>query len=403
MRIVYATSTLPYGSREPFLIPEIVELSRLGHDVTIVPMRPQEDVVVHDDILPFVGSTLGLPLICPEIIVAAIAEACSSPVRTLRALRHLFRSRNLGILVKNIGVFPKGLWLSRQVRGLQADHLHADWASTSSTMALVAAEVSGIPWSLTAHRWDIGEDNLLQIKASKACFIRTISEKGARAVAAQLATPARRLDVLHMGIVVPEPAQRERGNADRTHLAVVVIADFVEVKGHRYLIEALTILRDRDLPVYVDLVGGGSLRGDVQRRLTQTGLSSRVTLMGTVPHARLLDDLRAHRWDVAVLPSIMTHDAEEGIPVSLVEAMGAGLPVLSTRTGAIPELLGEGAGLLVDGSDPSGLADALASLAEDADLRKQLAENGRRRVQSDYNIVVVASVLARWFQECACN
>jgi glycosyltransferase involved in cell wall biosynthesis len=123
--------------------------------------------------------------------------------------------------------------------------------------------------------------------------------------------------------------------------------------------------------------------------------------MGTVPHAQLLDDLRAHRWDAAVLPSIVTRQAEEGIPVSLVEAMGAGIPVVSTRTGSIPELLGAGAGLLVEGSDAAGLADALAELARDPDLRIRFAEQGRRRVEAGYDIDLIVSVLARWFEECA--
>lgn len=401
MRIVYVTSTLPYGSREAFLIPEIAELSR-RHDLTIVPMRPQGEVV-HDDVRPFLGATLALPLLCGEIIGGAFAEGLSSPRRTLRACRWLFRSRNLSIFVKNVGVFAKGLWLSRQARRLEADHLHAHWASTSSTMALIAGEISGIPWSFTAHRWDIAEKNLLEIKTAKACFVRAISEKGAQAIGSYLAAPARKLHVLHLGIDVSGSAQPPRQKRDETRLAVVTVADFVEVKGHRHLLEALQILKDRGPLVQLDLAGDGPLRAELERQVKETGLSDWVTLLGTVPHASLLSDLKAHRWDAVVLPSIVTEKDEEGIPVALIEAMGAGIPVLSTRTGAIPELLREGAGLLVEAGDPVGLADALEELARKPTLRDRLAEEGRRRVVNDFNILIVASALARCFEKCAKN
>jgi colanic acid/amylovoran biosynthesis glycosyltransferase len=400
MKIIYVTSTLPYGSREAFLIPEIAELSRNGHDLTIVPMRPQGEVV-HDDVRPFLGATLALPLICGKIIGGAFAEALSFPLRTLRACHYLFRSRNPRIFVRNVSVFAKGVWLSRQARRLEADHLHAHWAATSSTMTLVAAEISGIPWSFTAHRWDIAEDNLLAIKISKACFVRAISEKGAQAVASYLATPARKLHVLHVGIDVSGSAQPPRREPDETRLAVVAVADFVEVKGHRHLLEALRILKDRGPLVQLELVGDGPLRAELERQVEETGLSDWVTLLGTVPHASLLSDLKAHRWDAVVLPSIVTEKAEEGIPVSLIEAMGAGIPVLSTRTGAIPELLRDGAGLLVEAGDAVGLADALEELARKPALRERLAEEGHRRVVNDFNILIVTSALAECFEKCA--
>ena len=144
MRIVYVTSTLPYGSPEAFLIPEVAELMRSGHDVTVVPMSPR-GVVVHEDVQPFLATTVGVPLLSPEILREAFAGAVSSPRRTFRALRYVCRSRSPRIFAKNLGVFAKGVWLGRRVCRLRADHLHAHWASTSSTMALVAAEISGVP------------------------------------------------------------------------------------------------------------------------------------------------------------------------------------------------------------------------------------------------------------------
>jgi colanic acid/amylovoran biosynthesis glycosyltransferase len=397
MRIVYVTSTLPYGSREAFLIPEIAALAAEGHKLTLVPMRPKGEIV-HDDIRPFLEATLASPLFSRAIFVGAVAEAVSFPLRTIRALRYVLRSRSLRILGKNISVFAKGVWLSRQARRLEAEHLHAHWASTSSTMALVAGEISGIPWSFTAHRWDIAENNLLERKGAKACFVRAISRKGAGQLASYLATPTRKLLVLHVGIDIPAATLVSRSG---TSLRVLTPADLVEVKGHRHLLEAIRAVESRGVAVLLDLAGEGPLRAEVERQIAEAGLGGRVTLLGTVPHARLLHDLLARRWDAVVLPSVATPEAEEGIPVSLIEAMGAGLPVLSTRTGAIPELLDAGAGLLVAAGDPVALADGLETLARDPDLRKRLADRGRRRALSEFNVRAVASALAQRFEECS--
>jgi colanic acid/amylovoran biosynthesis glycosyltransferase len=184
---------------------------------------------------------------------------------------------------------------------------------------------------------------------------------------------------------------------------VVMVADFVEVKGHRYLLEALQVLAARGQVVHVDLAGDGPLRAELEHRIEGARLSGVVTILGTVPHTVLLDDLKSHRWDAVVLPSIVTASDEEGIPVSLMEAMGAGLPVISTRTGAVSELLDDGAGLLVDGGDPVGLAVALEALARDPGLRERLAEEGHRRVLESFNIRIVASDLVRCFENCPCS
>jgi len=190
-------------------------------------------------------------------------------------------------------------------------------------------------------------------------------------------------------------------DAGRRPIRVVVIADLVEVKGHRHLLDALRLLERRGRPVLVDLAGDGPLRPEIERRVTEAGLWGCVTMLGTVPHARLLDDLRALRWDAAVLPSAVTADAEEGLPVSLVEAMDAGVPVISTRVGAIPELLDGGAGMLVDGGDAPALADGLESLARDPRLRARLAAEGQRRVRTQFDVTRVAAALVREFESCS--
>jgi hypothetical protein len=182
MKLLYVTAALPYGIGEAFIVAELDELQRQGNELTIVPTRGRGPVV-HEDARALEGLVeeprlLSLPIVCGAAIVAIAA-----PLRTARAILVIFRSRSVSIFAKNAAVVPKALWLARRLRQLEIDHLHAHWGGTSSTLAMLAAEVSGISWSLTLHRWDIAEDNLLAEKIPATCFVQRSASRTRRGAA----------------------------------------------------------------------------------------------------------------------------------------------------------------------------------------------------------------------------
>lgn len=398
MKLLYVTSTLPYGRQEAFIIPEIAELLRTGHDVTVVPMKPR-GAVVHDDALPLLPRTLSASVLSAGIVAGAVAEAVSFPGRTAKACRLLLHSRSPRILLKNTAVFTKGVWLGRQARLADVEHIHAHWASGPSTMAFVAATVSGIPWSFTAHRWDIRENNLLKTKVGAACFVRAISAKGASQIRVHTRS-ASNVTVIHMGIECTDASTSVPSPGVGRPFPIVMVADFVPVKGHDLLVDAAVLLRQRGVDVRVDLVGDGPTRRSVERQLRERDMDSWVKVCGTMPHAALLRALGSQRWDAVVLPSVVLEDSEEGIPVSLVEAMGVGVPVVSTRSGAISELLADGAGVMVDAADAVALADAVEVLARNPSTRRELSGAGRQRVRTDFNVATTTAALVARFKRC---
>ena len=303
-------------------------------------------------------------------------------------------SRNWWILLKNVTVFPKALYVTRLVRAFDAGHIHAHWASVPASMAFVVSRLTGIPWSFTAHRFDIAEDNVLRVKVQSARFARVISARGRREVLRIIREQDQKnLVELHMGTRLP-PVSLEVQRRDGRPPVVVCVANLVAIKGDRYLVDACRILRERGVSFSCQIIGAGPLRRAIEHQVRDLGLDAWVRVRGPIPHDEVMAMLREGECDIAVLPSIrMADGAEEGIPVALMEALAHGVPTVATETGGIPELLGDGAGVLVKPASSIGLADALERLLADPAARIALAETGRRRVARDFDVAVISERL----------
>ena len=401
MRLLYVTSSFPYGEGEGFLVPELRELERQGHEVTIVPALARGRVV-HRDAGAFLPDTRRMPLLSPAVVSAAARVSLASPASSLRELLLLRRSQTPSILAKNLAVLPKALWLAALARKLEVAHIHAHWGGTSGTLAMVAGRLARVPWSLTVHRWDIREDNLLARKVQSAAFVRAISRDGLRdlrRVAGPASTPTL---VIHMGIDlparVPVPVDRAAGEPFR----ILVAANLLEVKGHKHLVEAAALLRSRGVRVLVGLAGEGPLRAELAGQIAGNRLEGECVMLGQLDHADLLGQLAAGRWDAVALASIVTERGEkEGIPVALLEAMSYGLPVVGTAAGAVPELLGSGAGILVPPGDPAALAAALEQLARDRALRARIGGRGRELVEREFDVTQIVRELGSRFEQAS--
>ncbi len=396
MRIVYVTAELPFSTQEAFIIPEISELNRRGFEIMIVPRSPR-DSVAHDDAEPLLKLTNRQPVLSATILIGAMLEVCRRPVRALTTLLWLLQSRNPAVLARNLAIAPKGLWLARIAREWGAAHIHAHWAATTSTMAMIAARMTDIPWSFTAHRWDIVENNLLAWKMKHASFARFISRSGLElareSVSDGLADSAQ---IVHMGVEIPP--RRGAGMVSTDGSVVLCAANLVPVKGHCFLVEAFAILRERGVDARLLIAGDGELRESIQRQIDGLSIGDRVVMLGQLSHRALLDMYADGSVDMVVLPSVdLGKGLHEGIPVALIEAMGFGIPTVSTRTGGIPELLERGAGILVPAQNSEAVADALECLLLNPERRRQLGCAGQARVEEQFSIDASVSQLESLF------
>ncbi len=198
--------------------------------------------------------------------------------------------------------------------------------------------------------------------------------------------PASRLVVLHNPVepfVAPAPEEIERlrtelGLAGGEFL-VVSVGRLSREKGHRDLLDAASVLRARQprTPARFVIVGDGPERAALERRSAALGLSDAVAFAGYRENVRPFYALA----DVVALPSYT-----EGSPNVVLEALAARVAVAATRVGGVPEIVTDGeTGLLVKQRDPRAMADALARLRDDPELRRRLGDAGRRLVTADHS------------------
>jgi glycosyltransferase involved in cell wall biosynthesis len=188
-------------------------------------------------------------------------------------------------------------------------------------------------------------------------------------------------------VFTPPPADRPR---EADSIVVTTSAD-VPLKGLVHLLEAVAKLRT-ERPVRLTVVGTARPGGPAESALDRLGLRDAVRFTGPLPETDLVTLLQTAT--VAAIPSLY-----EGFSLPAVEAMACGTPLVTTDAGALPEVVGNRAGLRVRAGDVDDLTGALRLVLEKPSLQEQLGRAGRRRVLASYTWRSTAERTADWYTE----
>ena len=273
----------------------------------------------------------------------------------------------------------------RTVRALPADVVHAHWWIPGG----VVAHGSGAPVIITCHGSDV---RVLERSAIARRIARRVlgAASAVTAVSRFLAADLERfVPSLHGRVrVTPMPvdaARFERGalvpKADPPQ--ILYAGNLLRTKGVHVLLRAAAILRDRGLRFRVRILGEGPMRAELDALARELRLGGLVDWSPFVPQHSMPDEYGAST--IVVLPSL---GSEEGLGLTLVEALLAGAAVIGTPAGGIPEVVEhERTGLIARDGDAVDLADRIAQLLGDAPLRARLtaagAEHARRTFAAD--------------------
>ncbi|MFI5316527.1 MAG: glycosyltransferase family 4 protein [Myxococcota bacterium] len=387
---------------ETFILREVVELDRAGVEVAFVPLlREPTPPALHAEAVAWDRRALYTPFVNGPILAANLRVLASRPWLWLRTLLALLAesASSWNAFSGTLGIYLKSVYYGQVLRARGVRHVHAHFATHPATAAYVMSRVSRagdaeIPYSLTVHAHDIFLHTAgLARKLAGASFVRTISEFNAefllqRFGRGRFAVTRDKFRVIHCGIELGRYAGRPlpgTPGSDRP-ARLLTVAQLKPYKGIAFLVAAARRLADRGVDVRCDVIGGGPLQAELAAEVERVGLGERFHLLGPRSQAEVAEALASA--DLFVLPSIVAPDGQmEGIPVSLMEALAAGLPTVATRLSGIPELVVDGrTGYVVPPGDAESLAAAIARALAEPERARALAQAGRALVQEQFEI-----------------
>ena len=281
------------------------------------------------------------------------------------------------------------------------NHVHVHFANRAAHTAVFLKEISGIPFSVTAHGQDfmkdLGSDELLREICAAAEFVAAETDYSRDLLRQRCPDSATKIHRVHNGLDLerfPRPSYQttppqhgDQAMVGRYQVPrIVSVGRLVAFKGFEDLIDACSELASRRIDFVCDIVGDGPLRETLQAKVEQLNLSSRVNLLGSRSQAAVLEKLQAA--DIFALAS--TTDAQgatDVFPTVILEAMASGRPVVSTRLAGIPELVVDGqTGTLIPPGNSAALAHALEQLLCNPELRLRFGNTARQRIEQHFRI-----------------
>ncbi len=404
LRIGYLTSTYARSS-DTFIRNEVNELRRLGAMVDTYSIRrppfdetADADVVCHQKTTDYILDAGFL-----KLLLANARMKILHPIRYLRAARLAWRTAAPGLrgLLLQAAYLVEAAYLASRLLARKTQILHNHIGENSATVAMLASEISGVPFSLTIHgpyifyaprKWALGE------KLSRAAFTACISDfcRGqCQTFAPEAAWP--KLHVVRCSVqplFIEEPPPRRPPK--QVHF--VCVGRLCVEKGQRLLIDAARRLIATIPTVRISLIGDGPDRQPLQQAIQGAGLQNHVAILGWQSSQAIRETLLG--CTALVIPSMA-----EGLPIVAMEALASHCPVIATNIAAMSELIETGKnGWLI----PSGSVDDLAAAMQKAancgdDQLQQMGEAGRARVLELHHPSQQTAKLILLLQDAASN
>ena len=395
--VAYVLEMYPRLS-ETFILNELLELERQGLTLRIFSLKEPDDGVFHGDTARLQAPVTYLPPLrwrnAPRYVGPHARCLARRPLRYLGRFRKVLASGSK----PRVKRFLQAGYIAPSLRRAGVEHVHAHFASTPTSVTVQLHELTGVPFSFTAHAKDIFHESVdpkyVKRKLELARFTVTVSDYNRD----YLGALCERADLVR----IYNGLDLERFAADSAERAepplVLGVGRLIEKKGFADLVQACALLRRGGLRLRCLIIGKGPLRSQLQELIASLRLDDAVELAGALPREQLLQLYR--QASVLAAPSVICPDGNrDGLPTVLVEAMALGIPVVATRVAGIPELVAhEHTGLLVRQQDPEELAGAIERLITDPALSADLARAGRGLVEREFDLRINVAELRNRFE-----
>lgn len=201
------------------------------------------------------------------------------------------------------------------------------------------------------------------------------------------------LNALQSNLTLNRQQVRATYQANLDDFIIIVPGRLVPEKGHRFLFQAIQILQKNKLFPKLLVFGDGPLQNELHQQITTARLERQVLLHPAIPHQELMQILQCS--DIFVMASLF-----EGFGLAPAEAMALERPVICSQVGGLTDLIENGvSGILVPPANPEALAEAIAKLIVNPTLREQLGKAGRKRIETCFNVEVIADRYVQYYQK----
>jgi glycosyltransferase involved in cell wall biosynthesis len=396
-RIAYYVRHYPVLS-ETFIQREILALRGAGLSVEVVADSPKDLEFLDENAKSFIENThYLLPMDRKRMLRYNTHFLLTNPLTFLILFLYVITHRyeEYKTFTKDKSLFLKAVYLAGVLKDKNVNHLHSPWADVSAFISLIAAKLLGVSYSVEGRAADIyRRKNLYALpeKFENAEFVVTNTLYNESHIRSMLDKRHEvKIHMIYEGINLEQfkPTRKEENTENRTR--IITVGRLVEEKGLVYLLRACKILKNRGYSFRCEIIGGVEKQFtnhyiELMRLHRRLGLEGCVVFLGAQPFIKVLEGY--NNADIFILPCVIAKNGGRDIsPNALIEAMAMKLPVISTKIAAIPEIVEDGmSGMLVPPNDEYSLVEAMVKLIDNHSLRKQLGENGRKRVEERFDI-----------------
>jgi len=429
LRIAMFVGSFPVVS-ETFIVRQITGLRDLGHEVDIyADTRGGAGLPVHPEITRYrllerttymdmppetapwempvwpvtgrtwpPGSTISIPNVvrlgrASPIFFRCLRNAPRLTFKVLRPSEYRYQAASLSSLYRLAALVS----VSKKY-----DVLHAHFGPVANSFRF-AKELWRAPLVVSFHGYDFStlprkEGPDLYRKLFETVDAVTVNSEYTLKQVEKLGCAPAKIHRLPVGLNPDEFQFAERRGRPGEPVRLLTVARLTEIKGHEYVIRAVARLREQHPAVRYDIVGDGPLRSKLEALVAELALQDRVVFHGALDSGAVREWMaRAH---IFVLASVSVAGDQEGQGLVLQEAQAAGLPVIATNHGALPEgLLPDRSGFLVPERDIDALTERLHFLMERPETWSMMGRVGRQFVETRYDIRELNSCLATLYME----
>jgi colanic acid/amylovoran biosynthesis glycosyltransferase len=378
MKIGYVLFYFPSLS-ESFVLNEIVELIKQGHEVHVFSITGPNGKFLHREVTDDLSPTIIHYLPNPKKILGKLMLTMNS----IGFYGWSYPCENLATKVLSIAAAK---YFCSIAEDLSLDVLHAHFNGTATHTAMLMSEKLFIPFTFTAHAADIfvkPSVPALKTRMERALAIMTPSYYNRKYLHELTGINETKIGVIRACPIIDKFEAVKR----TPHFPVILtVGRFVEKKGIRNGILSIKMLSEFYPEVEYRIIGSGVLENELKTLTKSLKLGRNVCFLGNVSDDSQLNELS--NATIFILPCVVAKNGDmDGIPVSLMEAMYLRIPIVSTSISGIPELVQTGKeGLLVEPENIGQIVNAVRTLLDDENLRTMIGESGRKKIVTEFNI-----------------